>query len=82
MVIGWCTCRWEMAIGDLEVNPEAIVLLSFLCFQCQHVIHFTSEGHRWAWGELCCCHSFVCNVNVLLISKVRVAGGPGEIVLL
>ena len=32
--------------------------------------------------QLCCCHSFIVTANVSFISKVRVTGGPGEIVLL
>ena len=59
-----------------------IVFLSFICTQRQCVIRFKSEGHRWAWRELCYCHSFIFNVNVSLISKVRVTGGLWGIVLL
>ena len=51
------------------------VLVSFIYTQRQRVIRFKSEGHRWAWGKLCCCHSFIFNVNVSFISKVRVTGG-------
>ena len=34
------------------------VLLSFIYVPCQRVFHFKSER------ELCCCHSFIFNVNV------------------
>ena len=58
------------------------MLLSFIYFHRQRVSHLRSEGHQWAWGELCCCHSFIVNVNVSFISKVKVTGGLGGIVLL
>ena len=53
------------------------MLLSFIYFHRQCVIRFRSEGHRWAWGELYCCHSFIFNANVSFISKVRATGGLG-----
>ena len=52
-----------------------IVLLSFIYTQRQCVIRLKSEGHRWAWGELSRCHSFIFNVNLSFISKVRVTAG-------
>ena len=58
------------------------MLLSFIYFHRQRVIYFRSEGHWWAQGELCCCHSYILNANMSLLSKLRVTGGLGEILLL
>ena len=75
-----------VSLGDgdwrLGGHPEATVLLSFIYFHCQCLIHFRSERPQRAWGELCCSHSFIFNVNMSFISTVRVAGGPGGMVLL
>ena len=55
------------------------MLLSFIYFHRHCAIYLRSEGHRWAWGELCCCHPFIFNVNVSFISKVRALVGLEEL---
>ena len=69
-----------MVISDLEVTRTQLCCCHSFLFPAS--VWFISKVR----AELCCCRSFIyyqiINVNVSFISKVRVTGGPGGIVLL